>query len=180
MTPRLLDEWHLADGVWNAMRHACDDRALNGQFILAGSVRPTYAITDHSGAGRVARLRMRPMSLFESGDSTGRISLSGLLSGGPCRADQPEADLDRVAELVCRGGFPRFIAMDPADAGDRMDDYLRDIATLDVGGGEASHDPLKMLALISSLARNEGIAASGRLGGRGDQARRSRRHHVGR
>ena len=160
--PRLLDEWHLADGVWNAMRHACDDRALNGQFILAGSVRPTYAITDHSGAGRVARVRMRPMSLFESGDSTGRISLSGLLSGGPCRADRPEADLDRVAELVCRGGFPRFIAMDPADAGDRMGDYLRDIAMLDVRGDEASHDPLKMLALISSLARNEGTAASAR------------------
>ena len=161
-TPRLLDEWHLAGGVWNAMRHACDDRALNGQFILAGSIRPTYAITDHSGAGRVARLRMRPMSLFESGDSNGHISLSRLLSGGPCRADPPEADLSRVAELVCRGGFPRFIAMDPADASDRMGDYLRDIAMLDVRGGEAFHDPLKMLALISSLARNEGTAASAR------------------
>lgn len=161
-TPRLLDEWHLADGVWNAMRHACDDRALNGQFILAGSVRPNHAITDHSGAGRVARLRMRPMSLFESSDSTGLVSLSGLLDGGPCRADPPEPDLSRIAELVCRGGFPRFIAMDPADASDRMGDYLRDIAMLDVRGGEASHDPLKMLALISSLARNEGAAASAR------------------
>lgn len=161
-TPRLLDEWHLADGVWNAMRHASDDRALNGQFILAGSVRPTYAITDHSGAGRVARVRMRPMSLFESGDSTGLISLSGLLNGGPCRADPPETDLSRAAELVCRGGFPRFISMDPADAGDRMGDYLRDIAMLDLRGEEASHDPLKMLALISSLARNEGTAASAR------------------
>ena len=159
-TPRLLDEWHLADGVWNAMRHACDDRARNGQFILAGSVRPTYAITDHSGAGRVARLRMRPMSLFESGDSTGSISLSGLLDGGPCRADPPDADLDRVTELVCRGGFPRFIAMDPADASSRMGDYLQDIAMLDIRGGEASHDPLKMMALIPSLARNEGTAAS--------------------
>ena len=161
-TPRLLDEWHLADGVWNAMRHACDDRALNGQFILAGSVRPTYAITDHSGAGRVARVRMRPMSLFESGDSTGLISLSGLLSGGPCRADPPEAGLSRVAELVCRGGFPRFTAMGSADAVNRMGDYLRDIAMLDVRGEEASHDPLKMLALISSLARNEGTAAAAR------------------
>lgn len=160
--PRLLDEWHLADGVWNAMRHACDDRAVNGQFILAGSVRPTHAITDHSGAGRVARLRMRPMSLFESGDSTGSISLSGLLSGGPCRSDPPGADLDRVTELVCRGGFPRFITMTPADAGDRMGDYLRDMAMLDIRGRGASHDPLKMLALITSLARNEGTAASAR------------------
>ena len=161
-TPRLLDEWHLADGVWNAMRHACDDRALNGQFILAGSVRPTYSITDHSGAGRVARLRMRPMSLFESGDSTGRISLSGLLGGGPCRADAAEPDLQRAAELVCRGGFPRFIGLDPADAAARLGDYLRDVAMVDLRGGEVSHDPLKMLALISSLARNEGTSASAR------------------
>jgi len=161
-TPRLLDEWHLADGVWNAMRHACDDRALNGQFILAGSIRPTYTITDHSGAGRVARLRMRPMSLFESGDSTGRISLSGLLGGGPCRAEPPESDLLQVAELVCRGGFPRFTALDPADAGARLSDYLRDVAMVDLRGGEVSHDPLKMLALVSSLARNEGTSASAR------------------
>ena len=160
-TPRLLDEWHLADGVWNAMRHACDDRAANGQFILAGSVRPTHAITDHSGAGRVARLRMRPMSLSESGDSDGRISLSGLLDGGPCAGDPAPAGLSRIAELVCRGGFPRFVAMDPADAADRLYDYLRDIATLDVLGHDGpSHDPLKMMALISSLARNEGAAAS--------------------
>ena len=161
-TPRLLDEWHLADGVWNAMRHACDDRALNGQFILAGSIRPTYTITDHSGAGRVARLRMRPMSLFESGDSNGRISLGGLLGGGPCRADPPESDLLRVAELVCRGGFPRFIALDSADAGARLGDYLRDVAMVDLRGGEVTHDPPKMLALISSLARNEGTSASAR------------------
>ena len=160
--PRLLDEWHLAPGVWNAMRHACDDRALNGQFILAGSIRPTHSITDHSGAGRVARLRMRPMSLFESGDSTGRVSLNGLLDGGPCRADAPAADLDKVTELVCRGGFPRFVAMDPVDASERMGDYLRDIAMIDIRGEGVSHDPVKMLALITSLARNEGTTASAR------------------
>ncbi len=159
-TPRLLDEWHLADGVWNAMRHACDDRALNNQFILAGSVRQTHSITDHSGAGRVARLRMRPMSLYESGDSTGQISLTALLSGGHCRSDPPDTDLQRTAELVCRGGFPRFTSLDPVSAGTRMTDYLYDMAMLDLNGDIASHDPQKMLALISSLARNEGTAAS--------------------
>lgn len=159
--PRLLDEWHLADGLWNAMRHASDERGANGQFILAGSIRPTYAITDHSGAGRVARLRMRPMSLFESGDSTGGISLSSLLSGGPCAADPPEIALDRVAAWACRGGFPRFIAMDPIDVRDRMSDYLRDIAMLDITGTEQTeHDPIKMQALITSLARNETTSAS--------------------
>ena len=159
--PRLLDEWHLADGLWNAMRHACDDRAANGQFILAGSVKPTHAVTDHSGAGRVARLQMRPMSLFESNDSTGIVSLSGLLDGGPCAADPPEITLGGVAALICRGGFPRFITMNPIDARDRMSDYLRDIAMLDIAGGEQTgHDPSKMQALISSLARNETTSAS--------------------
>lgn len=179
-TPRLLDEWHLAGGLWNAMRHACDDRASNGQFILTGSVDPARVRTDHSGAGRVARLRMRPMSLFESGDSTGAISLGGLLEGELCAADAPELDatgateavgssgtrpsgLGRVAELVCRGGLPGLITLDPLDAGDRMRDYLTDIARIDLATNQpASHDPSKMLALMTSLARNEATAASAR------------------
>ncbi|MDE0117157.1 MAG: DUF4143 domain-containing protein [bacterium] len=169
-TPRLLDEWHLAGGLWNAMRHACDDRALNGQFILAGSVKPTYALTDHSGAGRVARLRMRPMSLFESGDSTGAISLEGLLNGELCAADAAalskegavqEAGAARAAELVCRGGLPRMIRLDPLDARGRMLDYLRDVAQIDLATNQpATHDPAKMLALITSLARNETTSTS--------------------
>ncbi len=171
-TPRLLDEWHLAGGLWNAMRHACDDRALNGQFILTGSVQPTLVRTDHSGAGRVARLRMRPMSLFESGDSTGAISLGGLLDGAPCAADAPApvttgagratgAGVGRVAELVCRGGLPGLIGLDPLDARDRMHDYLRDIARIDLATNEpATQDSTKMLALMTSLARNEATAAS--------------------
>ena len=178
-TPRLLDEWHLAGGLWNAMRHACDDRALNGQFILTGSVKPARSHTDHSGAGRVARLRMRPMSLFESGDSTGAISLGGLLDGEPCAADAADrgtADLGaesrageggsavgRVAELVCRGGLPRFITLDPLDARDRAYDYLRDIAQIDLTTNDsATHDPAKLLALMASLARNEATSASAR------------------
>ncbi len=168
--PRLLDEWHLAGGLWNAMRHACDDRALNGQFILTGSVKPTYALTDHSGAGRVARLRMRPMSLFESGDSTGAISLEGLLNGEPCAADAAtfskenaaqDEGITRAAELVCRGGLPRMIRLDPLDARDRLLDYLSDVAQIDLATNQpATHDPEKMLALITSLARNETTSAS--------------------
>ena len=172
------------------MRHACDDRAINGQFILTGSVDPARVRTDHSGAGRVTRLRMRPMSLFESGDSTGAISLGGLLEGELCAADAPELNatgaagastaagagsaagaggpfgvgrsgLGRVAELVCRGGLPGLITLDPLDARDRMRDYLTDIAQIDLATNQpASHDPSKMLALMTSLARNEATAAS--------------------
>ena len=160
-TPRLLDEWHVADGLWNAMRHACDDRGINGQFILTGSVKPAVAATDHSGAGRVARLRMRPMSLWESGDSSGAISLASLLDGGPCAADPAESDLGHVARLICRGGFPRFTTMDHTDARERLRDYLRDVSQIDLSTGEpAAHDPRKMLALITSLARNEATSAS--------------------
>ena len=160
-TPRLLDEWHVADGLWNAMRHACDDRGINGQFILTGSVKPAVAATDHSGAGRVARLRMRPMSLWESSDSSGAVSLASLLDGSPCAADPAESDLGRVARLICRGGFPRFTTMDHTDARERLRDYLRDVSQIDLSTGQpAGHDPRKMLALITSLARNEATSAS--------------------
>ncbi len=160
-TPRLLDEWHLADGLWNTMRHACDDRNRNGQFILAGSIKPTYGITDHSGAGRVARIQIRPMSLFESDDSSGTISLSGLLAGNECAADAPNIELPQIASLICRGGFPRLIAAEPKDAQARMSDYLTDITLLDLSGnGHTDHDPEKMSALIASLARNETTSAS--------------------
>ncbi|MCY4162931.1 MAG: DUF4143 domain-containing protein [bacterium] len=178
-TPRLLDEWHLADGLWNAMRHACDDRNLNGQFILAGSIKPTYSATDHSGAGRVARIQMRPMSLVESDDSSGSISLSALLEGSECASDAPDIDLQQIASLICRGGFPRFVTASPTDAQARMVDYLKDIALLDLSGnGKADHDPEKMTALIRSLARNETTSAShqtlandiGNSGGPADRA----------
>ena len=78
--PRLLDEWQLAPDVWDAMRRVCDDRGRKGQFILTGSADPPDEATRHTGTGRIIRVRMRPMSLFESGESTGRISLGGLLA----------------------------------------------------------------------------------------------------
>ena len=189
-TPRLLDEWHLAPGVWNAMRHACDDRAGRGQFILTGSVKPTHELTDHSGAGRVARLRMRPMSLFESGDSTGAISLQGLLDGASSVADAARADasgIGRTADLVCRGGLPDLIGLDPLDALDRLRDYLDDIARIDLAtGGPPTHDPARMRALLTSLGRNEATAASVKTliddtaGAGGATSRDTVRRHIAR
>ena len=84
--PRLLDEWQLAPGVWNPMRRACDARGMRGQFILTGSADPPDDITRHSGAGRIIRVRMRPMSLYESGESDGGVSLGALLDGERCAA----------------------------------------------------------------------------------------------
>ena len=79
--PRLLDEWQLAPRIWNPMRRACDERAMPGQFILTGSANPPDDITRHTGAGRIIRVRMSPMSLYESGDSSGAISFGGLMQG---------------------------------------------------------------------------------------------------
>lgn len=79
--PRLLDEWQLAPALWNHVRRAIDDRRAAGQFILTGSAVPTDDVTRHTGAGRMARLRMRPMSLFESGHASGEVSLSGVVDG---------------------------------------------------------------------------------------------------
>jgi len=80
-SPRLLDEWQIVPTVWNHVRHACDATDERGLFILAGSAQPADDITRHTGAGRVRRIRMRPMSLFESADSSGEVSLAGLLKG---------------------------------------------------------------------------------------------------
>ena len=82
-TPRLIDEWQLEPSIWNHVRRAVDDRADPGQFILTGSAVPTDDVTRHSGAGRFARIRMRPLSLFESGHSSGEMSLADLLNRSP-------------------------------------------------------------------------------------------------
>ena len=110
--PRLLDEWQLAPRIWNPMRRACDDRGRKGQFIITGSANPPDDITRHSGAGRIIRVRMRPMSLFESGDSNGSVSLGEVLAGGtlPGRGSGP------LARPCAQLGLPGRLA--PAHRGE--------------------------------------------------------------
>ena len=107
--PRLLDEWQIAPDIWNPMRRACDDRGRPGQFILTGSADPPDDITRHSGAGRVLRVRMRPMSLFESDESSGSVSLAGLFASQPTRAIDPGLRTDDVGRAACRGGWPSLV-----------------------------------------------------------------------
>ena len=108
-TPRLLDEWRLAPEIWNHVRRAVDERRESGQFILTGSAVPADDITRHTGAGRFTRLRMRPMSLFESGHSNGTISLRGLLDGEPQRGYAAPVTVARLAERISVGGWPAHI-----------------------------------------------------------------------
>lgn len=159
--PRLLDEWQLVRSIWNPMRHACDRRDGFGHFVLTGSQNPPDDITEHSGAGRVARVRMRPMSLWESGDSTGEVSLASLMAGSRCRAADAGQTIADIADLICRGGWPRMISMAPAVAQARLRDYLDDIARVDISRvAGVRRDPGLAARLLASLARNEATAAS--------------------
>ena len=158
--PRLLDEWQLVRGIWNQMRHACDRRGGFGHFLLTGSQNPPDDITEHSGAGRVARVRMRPMSLWESSDSTGEVSLASLMEGGRCRAVDAKRTISDIAALICRGGWPRMIGMAPRIAQARLRDYLADIARVDIARVSGiRRNPLLVTRLLESLARNEATNA---------------------
>ncbi len=157
--PRLLDEWQLAPQIWNPMRHACDRRAQPGQFILTGSANPPDAITRHSGAGRVLRVRMRPMSLFESGLSSGEVSLGALLRGEGASGGDSALRVAELAEMICCGGWPWLIDVPPRFAQARLRGYLDEIAKTDVArSGGRTHDPVGVRRLLASLARNEATA----------------------
>ncbi len=159
--PRLLDEWQQVPGIWNPMRRACDDRAQMGQFILTGSANPPDEITRHSGAGRVARVRMRPMSLFESGESDGSVSLTAMLDGAPCRPTRPGVPIADMVDLVCRGGWPRIASATPAAAQRYLRNYLDDISRADIASvDDVKRDPVGVRRVLASLGRNVSTKAS--------------------
>jgi uncharacterized protein len=153
--PRLIDEWQLVPAIWNHVRRAVDDRRATGQFILTGSAVPTDDITRHTGAGRIGRLRMRPMSLVESGDSSAAVSLRGLLDGATARSPDSGHDLRRIAELICRGGWPSLIDQAVNSISATLTDYLDDVCRIDVPRVDGHRrDPIRLRRLLSALARN--------------------------
>jgi len=161
--PRLIDEWQLVPGVWNAVRGAVDQRKTPGQFVLTGSATPTDDQTRHSGAMRFLRLTMRPMSLFESGASTGAVSLNQLWKTDRLESNATSLDLDAVAEIACRGGWPALIGMDIDLAQDLNRSYLRAIASADIVTVDGvKRDPRKVEALLAALGRNTGTYVSNR------------------
>ena len=109
--PRLIDEWQEVPSVWDTVRHEVDKRGKKGQFILTGSSTPTQKGILHSGAGRISTLRMRPMSLFESNDSSGQISLLSLFDGTFEAEATPNIDLQTLIELTIRGGWPGSLGL---------------------------------------------------------------------
>ncbi len=160
-TPRLLDEWQVMPSLWNHVRHACDAAPERGLFILAGSAQPADDITRHTGAGRVRRVRMRPMSLFESSDSSGEVSLSSLLDGKTCSAAPSSLGLSDVVDVMCRGGWPGQLDLPLAEIQQNLRNYLSEVARTDIAqlDGGAVHNPIGVDRLLRSLARNTATEA---------------------
>lgn len=161
--PRLLDEWQLAPAIWNQVRAACDDGRRPGRFILTGSAAPADDITRHSGAGRIMRIRMRPMSLFETGLSTGEVSMADLFDAGTRFTDRPAAGLRDLVEAACRGGWPACVHLDTAAAQAYSASYLQEVCRADIPLlGGPTRDPVGVERLLRSLARNVATEASQR------------------
>lgn len=160
-TPRLLDEWQVMPSLWNHVRHACDAAPERGLFILAGSAQPADDITRHTGAGRVRRIRMRPMSLFESSDSSGEVSLSSLLGGNTCSAAPSPLGLSDVTDVMCRGGWPGQFDLPLEEIQQNLRNYLSEVARTDIAqlDGGAAHNPIGVDRLLRSLARNTATEA---------------------
>jgi hypothetical protein len=162
-TPRLIDEWQLTPMIWDAVRYTVDHRSGLGQFILTGSAKPVDRDKiSHSGTGRFAWVRMRPMSLFESGDSSGAVSLSQLFETPDMKvAAEANADLNKIAYLVCRGGWPAAVKIDPEYSLAPAIDYYDAVVNVDirqVDGVERSVERAKRL--MRSYARFQGTQTS--------------------
>lgn len=154
--PRLIDEWQEVPSLWDAVRFKVDDQAVKGQFILTGSATPKRRGVMHSGTGRIARLRMMPMSLYESGDSSGSISLKDICNSVYETKLTGEVQLRTIATLILRGGWPGSIGLSTKNAVLIPRMYLKNVVDDDVDKiDDTKRDKAKMRLLLRSLARNE-------------------------
>ncbi|OQC09787.1 MAG: hypothetical protein BWX74_00860 [Tenericutes bacterium ADurb.Bin087] len=160
-TPRLVDEWQEVPFIWDAVRHEVDKRDIKGQFILTGSSTPTQKGILHSGAGRISTLKMRPMSLYESRDSSGQVSLLGLFNGEFETVVAPEVNLETLIKLAIRGGWPGSLGLPYNKYRLIPKEYIKSIINHDVYRLEGiNRDTKKIQLLLRSLARNEATTAS--------------------
>lgn len=157
-TPRLIDEWQIAPKLWDAVRFEVDHRENYGHFILTGSAVPPK--TDeifHTGTGRFAWIKMRPMSLYESGESTGEVSLKEMFNQPQQLSATNKLNIDDLAFLICRGGWPEAVNMDKDVALDQAFDYYNAIVNTDISRvDDVKRDPERAKRLMKSYARNQG------------------------
>lgn len=156
--PRLIDEWQIAPKLWDAVRYEVDHRNEEGQFILTGSAVPANSeAIQHTGTGRFAWVLMRPMSLFESGESNGMVSLTELFQAPEKIAGINSLDLSRIAFLVCRGGWPRATFLEDDIALEQAYDYYDAIVNQDISRVDGvKRNAERVKTLMRSYARNQG------------------------
>ncbi len=158
--PQLIDEWHLVPTIWDAVRRECDKTSEKGMFIITGSTTlPSKIIKEkvhHSGVGRIGRLNMYTMSLYESGDSSGKASLTKMLSNTQGTINNGNIEILQLAKLVIRGGWPANINVSEDKIGLIPKSYIDSILNIDMNEEiEKRRDKNKMKMLLKSLARNE-------------------------
>lgn len=160
--PRLIDEWQVAPKLWDAVRFEADHSPDLGLFVLTGSsVPPDMSEVIHSGTGRFAWLKMRPMSLWESGESTGEVSLKSLFDGNLNIAGVSGLDLERIAFIACRGGWPLSVDMDDEIALDQAFDYVAAVEKRDIQQADGvERDPARVHRLLRSYSRLQGAQVS--------------------
>jgi uncharacterized protein len=143
--PRLIDEWQAAPVLWDSVRVAVDESGETGQFILTGSATPSSESTMHTGTGRIARLLMRTMSLFESLDSTGSVSLKTLFAGAGVEGSKSKLDIRDIAFLTCRGGWPQSVGKKEVSALLIADQYVKSVYNQDIHNVDgSSKNPLRV------------------------------------
>lgn len=159
--PRLIDEWQIAPNLWNAVRYEVDNRDKFGQFILTGSAVPAeFDDSMHSGTGRISRLLMRPMSLYESKDSSGKVSLKDLFEGKDISAVD-DTNFEEIAFLICRGGWPKAIGLKEKIALFQSIDYYDAVISTDISRVDSiKRDKEKAKRLLRSYARHVGSQSS--------------------
>lgn len=158
--PRLFDEWQMYSVVWDSIRTDVDNTGLKGQYILTGSAKPVEGETMHSGTGRFSRILMRTMSLYESGDSNGRVSLKDIIDGKSIAATN-ELSLEDIASVIVRGGWPAALDINDDNKYKVAKEYIDSLVREDVNTIDGvERNPSKMNSLIKSLARNVSTTVS--------------------
>lgn len=161
-TPRLIDEWQIAPKLWDAVRFEVDHRDELGQFILTGSAVPaSMENIHHTGTGRFAWVKMRTMSLYESGESTGEVSLNELFKAPEKIVGVSSIDINKLAYIICRGGWPKAIDMTDEIALEQAFDYYDAVVNSDISRVDGiARDPERVKRLMRSYARNQGSQAT--------------------
>lgn len=159
--PKLIDEWQNATNLWDEIRYDIDSTGLKGQYILTGSSTPNRKGINHSGAGRFGKIKLRTMSLYESGDSTGEVSLKDICDGKEIKAKSKDVDIRNLAHLIIRGGFPGNIELSSSDASESVSQYIDILIDDDLERLDGiNRDKHKVRLLLKSLARNESTTVS--------------------